>query len=74
MVMAVKPQVMGAVITDLSSSIKPRAVVVSVAAGIQLSNLEEWLGEDRAIVRVMPNTPSMVRCGAAGLFANELVR
>lgn len=72
-VMAVKPQVMGAVITELVSSINPSAVVVSVAAGIQLSNLQEWLGADRAIVRVMPNTPSMVRCGAAGLFANELV-
>jgi pyrroline-5-carboxylate reductase len=72
-VMAVKPQVMGSVIAELVSSIKPGTVVVSVAAGIQLSNLEEWLGESRAIVRVMPNTPSMVRCGAAGLFANELV-
>ena len=72
-IMAVKPQVMGAVITELVSSINPSAVVVSVAAGIQLSNLQEWLGADRAIVRVMPNTPSMVRCGAAGLFANELV-
>lgn len=72
-VMAVKPQVMGAVIADLTRSISPDAVVVSVAAGIQLSNLEEWLGEDRAVVRVMPNTPSMVRCGAAGLFANKLV-
>jgi pyrroline-5-carboxylate reductase len=72
-VMAVKPQVMGSVITELVSSIKPGTVVVSVAAGIQLSNLEEWLGESRAIIRVMPNTPSMVRCGAAGLFANELV-
>ena len=72
-VMAVKPQVMGAVIKELVSSIKPGTVVVSVAAGIQLSNLQEWLGDSRAIVRVMPNTPSMVRCGAAGLFANELV-
>ena len=72
-VMAVKPQVMGAVITDLTRSISPEAVVVSVAAGIQLSNLEDWLGEDRAVVRVMPNTPSMIRCGAAGLFANTLV-
>ncbi len=72
-IMAVKPQVMGTVIADLASSISPGSVVVSVAAGIQLSNLQEWLGESRAIVRVMPNTPSMVRCGAAGLFANELV-
>ena len=72
-VMAVKPQVMGAGLTDLASSIGPDTVVVSVAAGIQLSNLQTWLGEDRAVIRVMPNTPSMVRCGAAGLFANNLV-
>ena len=72
-VMAVKPQVMGAVVKDLASSINPGAVVVSVAAGIQLCNFQDWLGASRAIVRVMPNTPSMVRCGAAGLFANALV-
>jgi pyrroline-5-carboxylate reductase len=72
-VMAVKPQVMAEVLKDLAGSISPASVVVSVAAGIQLSNLQAWLGDSRAIVRVMPNTPSMVRCGAAGLFANELV-
>jgi pyrroline-5-carboxylate reductase len=72
-VMAVKPQVMGAVVKELASSISPGTVLVSVAAGIKLSNLEKWLGDSRAIVRVMPNTPSMVRCGAAGLFANQLV-
>lgn len=72
-VMAVKPQVMGAVVKDLARSINPGAVVVSVAAGIQLCNFQDWLGASRAIVRVMPNTPSMVRCGAAGLFANALV-
>ena len=71
-VLAVKPQVMGAVAEDLARSIAADALIVSVAAGIQLADLQRWLGA-RPIVRAMPNTPSMVRSGAAGLFANEFV-
>jgi len=72
-VMAVKPQIMGTVVKELAASIGPKTAVVSIAAGIQLADFQLWLGSNQAIVRVMPNTPSMVRCGAAGLFANNLV-
>ncbi len=72
-VLAVKPQVMGTVAEDLARSIAADALIVSVAAGIQLADLQRWLGARRPIVRAMPNTPSMVRSGAAGLFANEFV-
>ena len=72
-VLAVKPQVMGAVAQELAGSIDADALVVSVAAGVQLADLQHWLGGDQAIVRAMPNTPSMVRYGAAGLFANNHV-
>jgi pyrroline-5-carboxylate reductase len=47
--------------------------VVSIAAGIQIADLQSWLGDSQAVVRAMPNTPAMVRTGATGLFANSLI-
>ena len=70
-VLAVKPQIMRNVVLDLAAALPKDAVVVSVAAGISIKSLQSWLGVDKAIVRAMPNTPSLVRTGATGLFANE---
>lgn len=68
--LAVKPQVMGAVLANLKSMIGPQTVVVSIAAGKTLAFLEEHLGQ-AAMVRAMPNTPAMVGRGITGAFANS---
>lgn len=73
-VLAVKPQVMESVITPLKALFEQRKpVVISIAAGITLTQLENWLGSDMPLVRCMPNTPALVQCGATGLFANHNV-
>ena len=72
-VLAVKPQIMRIVATDLALSLDHRPAIVSVAAGIPLSALENGLGNSLAIVRAMPNTPAKVLSGATGLFANPQV-
>ena len=72
-VLAVKPQIMRTVATDLALSLDHMPAIVSVAAGIPLSALENWLGNSLAIVRAMPNTPAKVLSGATGLFANPQV-
>jgi len=72
-ILAVKPQVMGPVVSDLAPSLSGTSAVVSIAAGIQIADLQDWLGDNQAIVRAMPNTPAMVRTGATGLFANPLI-
>jgi len=70
-ILAVKPQVMGKVCASLQPLItQPDCMVMSIAAGIPLLSLEQWLGANRAIVRCMPNTPSLVGEGATGLYAN----
>ena len=50
---------------------------ISIAAGIKSTDIDNWLGNaddtQQAIVRCMPNTPALVQCGAAGLFANSAV-
>ncbi|MCO6178889.1 pyrroline-5-carboxylate reductase [Ciceribacter sp. RN22] len=67
--LAVKPQVMGAVLPPLKSLVGPETVVVSVAAGKTLSFMESHLGA-APMVRAMPNTPAMVGRGITGAFAN----
>ncbi|MCU1718641.1 pyrroline-5-carboxylate reductase [Pseudomonas sp. 5P_3.1_Bac2] len=71
-VLAVKPQGMKEVCLDLAKHIGPQQLIVSIAAGISCASLTNWLG-DSAIVRCMPNTPSLVREGVSGLYANARV-
>ncbi len=70
-VFAVKPQIMKAAATPLSA--KGDALYITIAAGIPATSLDNWLGGNRAIVRAMPNTPSLVQSGATGLYANAAV-
>ena len=69
---AVKPQVMDAVLPPLKAAVGTDTVVVSIAAGKTLASLETHLGE-AAMVRAMPNTPAMVGRGVTGAFANARV-
>jgi len=69
-VVAVKPQVAGAVITPLQPAIQSaRPLVISIAAGIRVESLQSWCGPGIAVVRAMPNRPALVGAGATGLFA-----
>jgi pyrroline-5-carboxylate reductase len=70
-VFSVKPQTLKAVATSLKA--KNDALYLTIAAGITSESLGNWLGGDKAIVRAMPNTPSLVLSGACGLFANAHV-
>jgi pyrroline-5-carboxylate reductase len=71
-VLAVKPQIMRKVALALAPALKGQTVVVSIAAGISVESLQGWLGSSAAIIRAMPNTPSLVLVGATALFANQL--
>lgn len=74
LVLAVKPQVMQAVVRSLAEQVqRSRPLVISIAAGISGTSLEGWLGAEVALVRCMPNTPSLVQTGASGLYANAQV-
>nr|WP_272210182.1 NAD(P)-binding domain-containing protein [Marinicella sp. W31]MDC2876046.1 NAD(P)-binding domain-containing protein [Marinicella sp. W31] len=65
LVLAVKPQVMYAVLDTLAPVIDEDTLVVSVAAGKTLQYFEERLGK-LAMIRTIPNTPSMVGRGVIG--------
>jgi pyrroline-5-carboxylate reductase len=70
--LAVKPQVMDAVLPGLKSLVGPQTTVVSVAAGKTIASMEGHLGS-AAMVRAMPNTPAMVGRGVTGAYANAAV-
>ena len=71
-ILAVKPQVIEAVATEIADTIQQlRCPVLSIAAGIRSNDLERWLGGNCAVIRTMPNTPSLVSSGATALFANQ---
>ncbi len=71
-ILAVKPQVMSAVLEDIRQPVAENSpLVISIAAGITIESMEQGLGENTAIVRCMPNTPALLGAGATGLFANK---
>ncbi len=73
-VLAVKPQTLAEVCRDLRASLKNhKPLFISIAAGIRSADIENWLGESAAVVRTMPNTPSLVSAGATALYASNNV-
>jgi len=73
-VLAVKPQVLHEVCGSISETVQAhRPLILSVAAGIRIADIDRWLGGDNAVVRTMPNTPALVKSGATALYANDRV-
>lgn len=66
--LAVKPQVMKAVVAAFAD-VLDNQLVISVAAGLSTESLSAMLQGYRTIVRAMPNTPAMIQMGATGLYA-----
>lgn len=67
LVLAVKPQVMTKVLTDIGPSLTPKHLLISIAAGITTQFMESLLPDGTRVVRVMPNTPALVQAGASAL-------
>lgn len=69
LVLAVKPQVLEVVCSDIAAAVAARRpLVVSIAAGLRTETLRRWLG-GATIVRCMPNTPALVLAAATVLYA-----
>lgn len=74
LVLAVKPQVLHEVCRGIAEALQAhKPLVLSIAAGIRIIDIDRWLGGNCAIVRTMPNTPALVQSGATALFANDRV-
>ncbi|WP_298735058.1 pyrroline-5-carboxylate reductase [uncultured Psychrobacter sp.] len=71
-VLAVKPQVMKAVVSGFTD-VLDKQLVMSVAAGLSTELLANMLGGYQNIIRAMPNTPAMIQMGATGLYATDSI-
>lgn len=69
-VLAVKPQVMKAVVSQFADVLDTQ-LIISVAAGLSTDMVSTMLGGYRPIVRAMPNTPAMIQMGATGLYSTD---
>jgi len=73
LVFAVKPQILKPVCIDLASSVcDHKPLIISIAAGPRIDDIDEWLGGGMRVVRVMPNQPALIDQGISALFANDL--
>lgn len=72
-VLAVKPQLMADVCAALKAQVPAltEKLIVTIAAGIRMAKYRQYLGESIRIIRVMPNTPSLVGKGMSGLVADN---
>jgi pyrroline-5-carboxylate reductase len=74
LVLAVKPQIIAAVAHELAGQLgAAKPLVISIAAGVPLAGLKQWLGPDLAYIRCMPNTPALIGAGATALYAEDSV-
>jgi pyrroline-5-carboxylate reductase len=66
-VLAVKPQIMAAVLGEIASSLSRRQLVISIAAGVATATIRGATKKDVRLIRVMPNTPALVLEGATAI-------
>jgi len=72
-VLAVKPQVMERVLSEIKDVVTGDKVIISIAAGITTGFIEKALEREVPVVRVMPNTPILVKTGASGISPGKYV-
>lgn len=73
LVFAVKPQILKAVCRELATTVQEhKPLIVSIAAGPRIDDIDQWLGGGLRVVRVMPNQPALIDQGISALFANDL--
>lgn len=69
---AVKPQILKAVCVDLASAVRnSRPLIMSIAAGPRIDDIDRWLGGGNSVVRVMPNQPALIDQGISAMIANR---
>lgn len=69
-ILAMKPQDLSPAIEPIARLFTEKQIVVSLAAGLRLETLEKLLPQSR-LVRLMPNTPSLIQRGSIGCLVND---
>jgi pyrroline-5-carboxylate reductase len=70
-ILAVKPQIMAAVLGEIAPAVTATKLLISIAAGVSTDRLRQFLGKSARIIRVMPNTPALVLEAATAIAKAE---
>lgn len=70
-ILAVKPFMYKEMISKIKSELSKDKLIITIAAGISISNMEEWTDENAKIIRTMPNTPALVGQAMSAVCPNE---
>lgn len=73
LILAVKPQIVHPVLKQYAPEISEQHLFISIAAGITIKTIENKIGDEHRIIRVMPNTPALVLAGASAFSSNSQV-
>jgi len=73
-VLSVKPQILSRVLDEVADTIKPEALVISIAAGVPVATIQARLASGTRVIRAMPNTPALVDAGATAIAGGEHAR
>lgn len=71
--LAVKPNIYKSIIEEIKSELTNDKLIITIAAGITIENMEQWLGDDLKIIRTMPNTPALVGEAMTAICPNKNV-
>ncbi|HLF84383.1 MAG TPA: pyrroline-5-carboxylate reductase [Blastocatellia bacterium] len=70
-ILAVKPQTVAVVLSEIGDSLRPSQILISVAASVSTAFIEKHLGAAVPVIRAMPNTPCLLRKGMTGIAAGK---
>ena len=70
-IVAVKPNIYDMVLESVKDFIDSDKIIVTIAAGKNISSIENIIGEDKKIIRTMPNTPALVNEGMSAICPNK---
>jgi pyrroline-5-carboxylate reductase len=71
---SLKPQGVAEVLPDMKPAVSSKKLVISTMASVPTSFFEQALGENIPVIRTMPNTPCLIRCGMTGITAGRHVK
>ncbi len=74
LVLAVKPDQVSDVLSDIRDHFTEKHLLLSIAAGVPLARLEAGLGVATRVIRVMPNTPALVGASATAFALGKSAR
>ena len=69
--LTVKPQILTSVLEQLKPCLNENTLIISPVAGVKIEKINTALGNNKKIIRVMPNTPLMYSAGATAIAVGE---